>query len=165
MTDENFTLRHAGPGVLSMANAGPNTNGSQFFLCTATTPWCVIEGVGGGASVWGGVGRWGRRGGRQKDAGESAPPCAPSRSPPSDAHSKSFSTPPLKNRLDGKHCVFGQVVQGFEVVRAVEACGSRSGSTDFDVVIADSGALPKGAPGAPCFRYVAACKSCMFVCA
>ncbi|GLC43998.1 hypothetical protein PLESTB_000218300 [Pleodorina starrii] len=84
--DENFRLSHAGPGVLSMANAGPNTNGSQFFLCTAQTSW-----------------------------------------------------------LNGKHVVFGQVVDGFEVVKAIEAVGSRSGETAFDVMIADCGELPAGA--------------------
>eukprot|EP00594_Rhizosolenia_setigera_P004754 CAMPEP_0178940266 /NCGR_PEP_ID=MMETSP0789-20121207/708_1 /TAXON_ID=3005 /ORGANISM="Rhizosolenia setigera, Strain CCMP 1694" /LENGTH=156 /DNA_ID=CAMNT_0020619275 /DNA_START=92 /DNA_END=562 /DNA_ORIENTATION=+ len=80
--DENFALKHTGPGILSMANAGPNTNGSQFFLCTADTAW-----------------------------------------------------------LDGKHVVFGSVVQGMDVVRSIERVGSGSGRTSVQVLIAASGQL------------------------
>merc|ERR1712150_241993 len=81
--DENFTLKHTGEGVLSMANSGPNTNGSQFFLCTAETPW-----------------------------------------------------------LDGKHVVFGTVIEGMDVVKAVEAVGSSEGATSKKVAVSKSGEVP-----------------------
>ena len=80
--DENFQIKHTSPGLMSMANAGRNTNGSQFFITTVKTPW-----------------------------------------------------------LDGKHVVFGRVIKGMDVVKKVEAQGSRGGNTRVPITIKDSGMI------------------------
>jgi len=81
--DENFRIKHTKKGLLSMANAGKNTNGSQFFITLKDTP-----------------------------------------------------------HLDGKHVVFGEVLEGYEeVVKKMEAVGSSSGDTKVKVAIEDCGVL------------------------
>lgn len=80
--DENFQLKHVGPGILSMANAGRNTNGSQFFITTKRTP-----------------------------------------------------------HLDGRHVVFGTVVDGWDVVKKIEEFGSYSGKPSEKIVITKAGLI------------------------
>ena len=80
--DENFSVRHTKRGDLSMANAGKNTNGSQFFLCFIPCTW-----------------------------------------------------------LDGKHVVFGSVIDGLDVLDKMESVGSSSGKTRKPVTIVDCGQI------------------------
>lgn len=74
-----------------MANAGPNTNGSQFFICTADTRWYVVQ-----LAPW------------------------PASSFPTLSYS-CLITPIFNRRLDGKHVVFGRVIEGLEVLDKVQS--------------------------------------------
>ncbi len=80
-------LKHDGEGVLSMANAGPNTGGSQFFITLVATPW-----------------------------------------------------------LDGKHAVFGRVIEGIEVVRRIGGVDTDAGDRPVDPVVMEKLTIPPDSP-------------------
>ena len=83
--DENFLIPHDRAGLLSMANSGPNTNGSQFFITMVPCPW-----------------------------------------------------------LNGKHTVFGQVVDGWDVVKKCEACADGKGGSVSRIEVVDCGQVVTG---------------------
>ncbi|OAE26311.1 hypothetical protein AXG93_3040s1290 [Marchantia polymorpha subsp. ruderalis] len=129
--DESFKLKHTGPGILSMANSGPNTNGSQFFICTVKTSWkgeqiCRLVPV-----VF--VRRF-----QVNEADVTISIFFPS---PYWILNLLSSTAFL-NRLDGRHVVFGKVLHGMDVVYKVEAEGTSSGTPKKTVKISASGELP-----------------------
>ncbi|CAG7854711.1 Peptidyl-prolyl cis-trans isomerase B Short=PPIase B; AltName: Full=Rotamase B; Flags: Precursor [Serendipita indica DSM 11827] len=104
--DENFKLRHTGPGILSMANAGSDTNGSQFVRYVVPR---ARRDVPGGLE-------------RKRRCG--------------------FITTVKTSWLDGRHVVFGKVLEGMDVVTKIETTQTSAGDKPVvDIVISDSGEL------------------------
>ena len=121
--DENFALTHATPGTLSMANAGPDTNGSQFFITTVVTSWLD------GRHVVFGEGERRERARREVGGGEVSGPAL------------SFPLTPSLSLL------LYAVLEGMDIVKKIEAVGSPSGKPSQVVEITDSGELPAAKKG------------------